>query len=74
MAHEHTQTPLGRHIQEARIAAGHNNQAEFARQIGVTPTTLWRYERGDITPGVDVLLRIARLTGRTVEWLCAEAA
>lgn len=60
---------LARQIQELRKK--HNiNQAELAEATGTDSTTISRYERGELKPGVKVLLRILRKLGeRTPEGL-----
>lgn len=48
--------------------AGSRGRAEFARRIGISPSTYNYYENNRIPP-VDVLARIAELTGVRLEWL-----
>jgi transcriptional regulator with XRE-family HTH domain len=58
---------VGRRVRELRgfeIA-----QAEFARELGISQGQLSRYEKGRSEIGAEVLLRLARRSGRTVEWL-----
>jgi transcriptional regulator with XRE-family HTH domain len=58
---------VGRRIREMR---GFDvNQAEFAREIGVSQGQLSRYEQGNSEIGAAVLLRLARKAGKTIEWL-----
>lgn len=43
-------------------------QADIAREINVTPTTMWKYLSGDV--GIDKkLTKIARAIGVSAEWL-----
>lgn len=44
-------------------------QADLARKASITSTTLWRYERGDIVAGAEVLTRLARELGVSLDWL-----
>ena len=44
------------------------NQTAFARELGVSQGQLSRYEQGSEI-GALVLLRLARKSGRTIEWL-----
>lgn len=37
-------------LDELRRANGIESEAELARIIGVSPTTLWRISRGDVSP------------------------
>jgi len=58
---------VGRRVRELR---GFDvNQAEFANEIGVSQGQLSRYEKGASEIGAAVLLRLARKSGRTIEWL-----
>jgi len=45
------------------------NQAEFALDLGVSQGQLSRYEQGSSEIGAVVLLRLARKSGKTIEWL-----
>ncbi len=60
---------VGARMLEARTDVGMLNASEFARAIGVAPNSVYRYERGEQLPSGEVLLRVAKATGRTVEWL-----
>ena len=62
-------TAIGRRIAQAREDVGITNASEFARQIGVAPNTVYRYERGDQLPGAEALVRISEVTGRSIGWL-----
>jgi transcriptional regulator with XRE-family HTH domain len=44
-------------------------QAEFAERIGVGQSHVSAIERGVKEPGALVLYRIAKLYGKTVEWI-----
>ena len=46
-----------------------SNQAAFARELGVSQGQLSRYEKGISEIGAAVLLRLARKSGKTIEWL-----
>jgi transcriptional regulator with XRE-family HTH domain len=59
-------------IKQARLATGEDNASAFARDCGVTPTTVYRWEgtKGTpITPNIFALAKIARATRTTMEWL-----
>lgn len=60
---------VGSRIRCAREAAGFTVATRFAEAVDIKPHTLWRYENGQMTPGTDVLLRIARAAGVSMEWL-----
>jgi len=58
---------VGRRIRELR---GFDlTQKEFACRIGVSQGYLSDIERGEKEIGAEVLLRIRRETGRSIEWL-----
>lgn len=58
---------VGRRIRELR--GFDMTQAEFADAIGVAQSYVSDIERGRKEPGAVVLFRIARLYGKTMEWL-----
>jgi len=58
---------IGRRIREIR--GFHTTQQEFAKIIGVSQSQVSKYEKGKIIPPGNVLLRIARYAGRTMEWI-----
>ena len=58
---------VGRRLRELR--GFDTNQVAFAKQIGVSQGQLSRYEKGKAEIGAEVLLRIARRFGKSMEWL-----
>ena len=58
---------VGRRVREIRGFEA--NQAEFARELGVSQGQLSRYEQGSSEIGAAVLLCLARASGKTIEWL-----
>jgi transcriptional regulator with XRE-family HTH domain len=58
---------VGRRVRELR--GFESNQAEFAREVGVSQGQLSKYEQGRSEIGAAVLLRLARKSGKTIEWL-----
>jgi transcriptional regulator with XRE-family HTH domain len=44
-------------------------QAQFARELGISQGQLSRYEQGRNEIGAEILLRLARRSGKTIEWL-----
>jgi transcriptional regulator with XRE-family HTH domain len=58
---------VGRRVREIR--GFDSNQAEFARELGISQGQLSRYEQGNSEIGAAILLRLARKSGRTIEWL-----
>jgi transcriptional regulator with XRE-family HTH domain len=60
-------TAVGRRIRELR---GFDfTQEEFARRVGISQTYLSHAERGKGEVGAEILLRISREFGKTIEWL-----
>lgn len=58
---------VGRRVRELR--GFEMNQAQFALELGVSQGQLSKYEQGSSEIGAAVLLRLARKTGKTIEWL-----
>jgi len=58
---------VGRRLRELR--GFYVNQAEFARELRISQGQLSRYEQGNSEIGAEVLLRLARKSGKTIEWL-----
>lgn len=58
---------VGRRIRELR--GFEKNQAKFARELAVSQGQLSKYEQGNSEIGAAVLLRLARKSGKTIEWL-----
>ena len=57
----------GRRIRELR--GFYITQAEFARRIGVSQGHLSYVERGEKEMGAEILLKISREFGKSIEWL-----
>lgn len=68
---DETQSTLGERIREARIAAGYDKGVAFAAALEVSKETVSRIENDRQTPGVDLLRKIAELTGRPMYELAA---
>jgi len=45
------------------------SQVEFARRIGVSQGHLSHIERGETEMGAEILLKISREFGKSIEWL-----
>lgn len=45
------------------------NQANFAKLLSIHPQTLSRYERDELIPSADILIKIAQQTGVNPTWL-----
>jgi len=58
---------VGRRLRELR--GFYVNQAEFARELRISQGQLSLYEHGISEIGAEVLLRLARKSGKTIEWL-----
>jgi len=58
---------VGRRVRELR---GYDtNQGQFAAEIGVSQGQLSRYEQGRSEIGAEVLLRLSRISRRSIEWI-----
>lgn len=60
---------LAKRISQARLMRGYENASEFARLLGVAPNTVYRWERGEVTPQAYQVVAIARAAGVTTDWL-----
>ena len=49
------------------------SQEDLAKQAGVSRTMMGNYERNDNTPSVEVLLKLAKAFGVTVDYLIGES-
>jgi len=58
---------VGRRLRELR--GFDMNQAEFARQIGISQGQVSRYEKGRSEIGAEALLRISQRFGKSIEWV-----
>jgi DNA-binding XRE family transcriptional regulator len=58
---------VGRRIREIR--GFDMTQEEFAERIGISQNYLSTMERGKVEIGAEILLRIGREFGKSVEWL-----
>lgn len=56
-------------LREVRERAGFSNASAFGREIGVTPTTVYRLESGTVVPSIETLREWARVTGCTTDYL-----
>ena len=58
---------VGRRIRELR--GFDMTQEEFARRIGISQNYLSTMERGKVQIGSEILLRMSREFGKSIEWL-----
>jgi transcriptional regulator with XRE-family HTH domain len=58
---------VGRRVRELRGFS--MTQKEFAKRIGVSQGHLSHMERGDKEIGAEILLRLSREFGKSIEWL-----
>ena len=57
---------VGRRLREYR---GFDvKQGDLARELGISQGQLSRYESGTSEIGAEILLRLARKSGRSIEW------
>jgi transcriptional regulator with XRE-family HTH domain len=58
---------IGRRIRELR--GFDTQQAEFAQMLGVSQSVLSKYERGATEPSLEVLVKLCKRFGKTLDWL-----
>jgi len=57
----------GRRIKKIRVIDLDLNQKQFAKKLGITQPMVSKYEKGEIIPPAQILLRIAKLGKTTIE-------
>ena len=57
---------MGRRLREYR--GFEVNQSQLAEELGISQGQLSRYEKGTSEIGAEVLLRLARKSGKSIEW------
>src|SRR5713101_4956326 len=58
---------VGRRIRELR---GFDlQQADFARELGVSQSQLSKYERGETEPSLQILVKLKERFGKSLDWL-----
>lgn len=66
LTHEKRFSFIGLRLKQLR---GEQSQSDFAQLIGVSFRTYQRYEAGETAPKRDVIEKISRLTGKSVDWI-----
>ncbi len=62
---------FGKRVQELRKERGWS-QPELGKKIGTSATIIGRYERGDMTPSIEVARKLADVFNVTVDHLISE--
>jgi putative transcriptional regulator len=62
--------PLALRIKVARVGVGYD-QAELGRRVGVSRQTIGHWENGGAQPQLGHAVRLASVTGVSLEWLAA---
>lgn len=62
---------FGRRLQTLRREQGWS-QPDLAQKIGTSGAVVGRYERGEITPSIEVARKLAEALGVTVDYLVSE--
>jgi len=62
---------VGRVIQ-GLLDSGPFTQRDLATRLGIKQATLWQYLNGEALPGLEVLIKIADLVGKSLDWLVRE--
>lgn len=57
----------GRRIKKIRVIDLDMNQKRFAKKLGITQPMVSKYEKGEIIPPAQILLKIAKLGKTTME-------
>jgi transcriptional regulator with XRE-family HTH domain len=65
---EDTMETVTRRLIELR--EGHGlNKLEMAKKLGVSKSTITRYETGDMKPNIEMLIRIKEVFGVSIDWI-----
>jgi len=57
----------GRRIKKIRVIDLDLNQKQFAKKLGITQPMVSKYEKGEIIPPAQILLKIAKLGKTSIE-------
>ncbi len=57
---------VGKRVRELR---GQATQEEFARVLGISQAQLSKYELGQSAPPLGVLAKLAKASGKSVDWI-----
>ena len=57
----------GRRIKKIRVIDLDLNQKQFAKNLGITQPMVSKYEKGEIIPPAQILLKIAKLGKTSIE-------
>jgi transcriptional regulator with XRE-family HTH domain len=58
---------IGRRIREIR--GFELTQEDFGKILGIGQTQLSKYEKGQSTPTLEILLRLKSYSGRSIDWI-----
>lgn len=58
---------VGKRIKKIRVIDLDMNQDKFGQKLAITQSTVSRYEKGEVIPPGDILLKIAKLGRTTME-------
>jgi transcriptional regulator with XRE-family HTH domain len=58
---------IGRRIREIRGLD--LTQTQFGKRLGIGQTMLSKYEKGQASPTLDVLLRLKVYSGKSIDWI-----
>ena len=58
---------IGRRIRQIR--GFEIRQVELAKTLGITQAQLSKYERGQNAPSLDLLLKLKRFSGKSIDWI-----
>ena len=58
---------IGRRMKELRGV--HVNQADFAKELGITQSMLSRLERAQTEPSLAILVKLSEITGKSLDYI-----
>jgi len=66
-----TMANFGKRLRECRDAKGFSQQS-LAKEMGTSYTVIGKYERGEMTPSIDVAKKLSKILDTTVGYLLGE--
>lgn len=63
------QRSIGQRLEALRLALDQSHQAEFARFVGIAPTTWNNYEKGYRRIRLEEAMKVRAKTGVTLDWI-----
>lgn len=60
---------FGKRLKKTRRASGISRQESFAKEVAVSPHTVSMYERGEVSPKAEIVVKMAKALNCTTDYL-----